>query len=448
MLSPRPLVVCVALTAAVALAQGDLELDLSAPADLESVALLPPTVRLTAKQGGFVGVDTTRTTYKWNTAAHARLVEAMTKELGGKVIPADVTQGALAKAGISAAQANAPEAQAKLARALNVAWLISFEPGANETLKGYIADSGGRRAAEVVIGGAAGIKPAAATAMAASLASKLKELAKQAQAARDAAIAAARPPPVEQVVEEEFAPPQVTQPAPRPFGPQRGAPRLSIAVGPGVVTRGLSVGGEASADLAQLQNGTVLGLGVSAQLQPLHFFDGTKAARWADLAAELHYRRAFVRARGTSGSVQGQTCDMTEDDVQVRGTFRYRFGENAYLPRVGLGAGFSQEQTRFACSLPVVSATYRGVDLQLRVRQALYRDLVSLDVSVGPRFLMGGPDATPAFSVSGEAWIEARPWSVLFARGGARLSRLSMSNAGVSVVDTRGFFALELGAFF
>jgi len=449
MTTPRFLALGAALTAAVAFAQGELELDLSAPADLESVALLPPTLKVTAKQGGFVGVDTKKTTYKWDTAAHARLVEAMTKELGGKVVPADVTQGALAKAGITPAQAGTPEAQSKLARALNVTWVITFEPGANETLAGRITDFEGARAGEAIIGGAAGIKAPAAAAMASALAPKLKELARQKLAAREAAIAAAKPPPVEQVVDQELAPPpQVTQPAPAPFEPTRATPRLSVAVGPGFATRGLTVGGEASTELAQLQNGTVAGLGFTVQVEPLHFFDKTKAARWADLAAELHYRRAFTRAQGTSGSVEGQSCSMTEDDMQVRGTWRYRFAENPYVPRVGLGAGFSQEQTRFSCDLPVVSAVYRGVDVQLRVRQALYRDLVALDVAFGPRFLIGGPDATPGFSVSGEAWVEARPWSFLFARGGARMSNLSMSNAGVSVVDTRGFFALELGAFF
>jgi hypothetical protein len=444
----RTIALCASLTAALASAQGSLELDLSAPADVESVALLPPVTRVTAKQGGFVGFDSKKVTYKWDTAAHARLVEAMTKELGGKVIPADVTQGALAKAGVTAAQAQQPEAQSKLARVLNVSWVVSFEPGANETLVGRIADFEGKSSGEVIIGSAAGIKAPAAAAMASSLAPKLKALAKARADALAAARAAALPPPVEQVVDQELAPPVVTQPAPSPFKPLPGTPRLSVAVGPGFATRGLTVGGEASADLAQLQNGTVVGLGFVVQVHPLHFVEKWREARWADLEAELHYRRAFSHATGTSGSVQGESCDMTEDDVQVRGTWRYRFGDHPYLPRVGVGAGFSQEQTSFACSLPVVSAVYRGVDLQVRVRQPLYRELVALDVSAGPRFLIGGPDATPGFSFSGEAWVEARPWSFLFARGGARLSNLAMSNDGVDVVDTRGFFALEVGAFF
>ena len=102
-----------------------------------------------------------------------------------------------------------------------------------------------------------------------------------------------------------------------------------------------------------------------------------------------------------------------------------------------------------ACDLPVLSTSYRGADVQLRVRQPLYKNLVSLDLAVGPRFLFSGPSASPGFSIGGEAWVEATPVSYLFGRVGGRVSRLQVSNGtALTVLDTRMFFALEVGAYF
>lgn len=457
MCKPRLVAAFAVLAASAAFGQGELELDLSAPPDFESVVVLPPVQKVTSKQGGFVGFDAKKTKLKWDTAGHKRLVDALTKALGGKVIPAEATVGALGRAGVTPANAFEPEAQSKLARALNVAWVVSFDFNATGSLVGSIADFEGQSAGEKsYVTKAAGLKQPVADDMAGFLAKQLKALAKARADAQAAAIAAAKPRPVEQEVDQELvaaaaaaaAAAEARQRAPSPFAPSPGAPRLSVAVGPGVATRGLAVGGEASAALAELRSGAVVGLGFAVQVRPLNFFEKTKGRRWSDLELELHYRRAFTRAQGTAGSVDGETCAMTEDDVQARGTWRYRFSDHPYVPSVGVGGGFSQEQTQFSCSLPLVSAVYRGADVQLRVRQPLFRDVLALDLAVGPRVLFGGPDAQPGFSLAGEAWVEARPVSFLFARGGARLSRLTASTAGLEVVDTRGFFALELGAFF
>lgn len=443
----------VVVSSCVAFAQEALELDLSAPQDFSQVVALPPVLKVTSKQGGFVGFDARKTKLKWDSGGHKRLVEALSKALDGKVIPAEVTLGALAKVGVTPQNADEAEVQARLARALNVAWVVSFELTPTHELVGRLTDFEGKPAGEkVMVEKAAGVPQAVADAMAARLATQVRALAKERADARAAAIAAAQPRPVEQVVDAELAaaaaPLDVTQPAPPPFEPSPATPRLSVSVGPGFSTRDLAVSGRDAPALAELRNAAVVALGFAVQVQPLEFFEKTKGRRWSGLGAELHYRRAFTHAQGVSGAVDGQRCAMTEDDVQVRGTWRYRFRDGGYLPSVGVGAGFSQEQTQFSCSFPLVSALYRGVDVQLRVRQPLYRDRLGLDVAVGPRFLIGGPDATPGFSIAGEAWVEARPWSFLFARGGARVSRLELSNAGLAVVDTRGFFAVELGAFF
>lgn len=433
--------------------QGELELDLSAPHDFSQVVALPPVLKVTSKQGGFVGFDSKKTKLKWDTAAHKRLVEALSKALDGKVIPADMTLGVLTKAGVTPANADEAEPQSRLARALNVAWVVRFELTASHALVARISDFEGKPAGDAVtVEKAAGVKQPTAETMAELLAKQLRALAKARADARAAAIAAAQLKPVEQVVDAELnaavAKLEAKQPEPTPYVPSPSTPRLSVVVGPGVATRSLTVGGQDAPALAELRNAAVVGLGFAVQVQPLQFFEKTKGRRYSDLEAELHYRRAFAHANGVAGAVDGESCAMTEDDVQVRGTWRYRFSDRTYVPSVGVGAGFSQEQTQFSCSLPLVSAVYRGADVQLRVRQPLYRDLVALDVAVGPRFLIGGADARPGFSFAGEAWVEARPWSFLFARGGARVSRLQLSTSGLAVVDTRGFFAVELGAFF
>ena len=96
-----------------------------------------------------------------------------------------------------------------------------------------------------------------------------------------------------------------------------------------------------------------------------------------------------------------------------------------------------------------MSTTWRGVDAQLRIRQPLFRDLVTLELIGGPRILLPGPlAASPGFSLSAEAWLEVKPVSVLFARAGVRYSRLQAANPTLAAVDSRTFLALELGAFF
>jgi hypothetical protein len=452
----------VLMVACVANAQDELELDLSAPMDVSQVVVLPPVLKVvTSKQGGFIGFDAKKTTLKWDTAGHKRLVDALSAALDGKVVPAEATLGALPKAELTPSNVGEPEPQSRLARALNVGWVVSFELTAGQALIGRIADFEGKPAGEKsTVENAAGLKQPVVDAMAGLIAAKVRALTKAREEERAAAAAAALvaltpppPKPVEQVVDAELAAVSAQaelakQEAPSELLPSPATPRVTVAVGPGMATRSLTVGGVEAPSLAELRSTAAMGMGVMVQVHPLQFFKKTKGRRWSDLVAEVHYRRTFTQASGTGGSVDGQRCEVTEDDFQARGTWRYRLGDHPYVPSVGVGAGFSQEQTNFSCSFPVVSAMYRGADVQLRVRQPLFRDLVSLDVAVGPRLLIGGPDGQPGFSLSGEAWVEARPMPFLFARGGARLSRLQLSTAGLAVVDTRTFFTVELGAYF
>jgi hypothetical protein len=253
------------------------------------------------------------------------------------------------------------------------------------------------------------------------------------------------PPPEDDVTEAPTAFETVSKTSYFEADPSK--PRLTVAVGPGAVLRNFDISGSQVASLAQLRSGGIVGLGVYAQFNPLQWFAATSGQRWSDLEFEVNWRHAFVTAKGTGGAVEGQTCSMNDEDLQLRGTFRYKLGDG-YLPSIGVGGGYSKEQTIFQCDLPVITTRFNGVDAQLRIQQPLYRQVVSLDLAVGPRFLFGGPSATPGFSIGGEAWVVARPVSYLFGRVGGRVSRLQISDGtSLAVIDTRMFFALEVGAY-
>ncbi len=443
--------------AAPAPAEKSLELDLSSTADVKAVLILPPIVKVTSSTGGFSGFDTKKVSEKFDLAAHKRLVASFEKQLDGKVIPAELTANVLTKEGLTPATVRTPAGVQKLARATNVAFMVVTEINKTGALVGNIFDATGKQQGQPsFVNNATGITQKHADDMAAYVAKELVTASKAAAAAA-AALAAANapkdvapplPPPEDDVTEPvtEFA----TVNKKSFFDADPFKPRLVVSVGPGAVFRNAAVTGDRAASLAEVRSGGVVGLGVYAQLNPLQFIDATAGKRWSDLELEVNWRRAFVSAKGTEGSVEGQTCSMTDDDLQLRGTYRYRLGdEGTYLPSIGVGGGFSQENTLFACNFPVVSMTYRGVDAQLRVKQPLYKEMLALDFAFGPRFLFGGPSAQPGFSIGGEAWVEVKPISYLFGRAGGRISRLQVSDgAALSVVDTRMFFALEVGAFF
>lgn len=416
--------------------------------------LLPPVATVAVgKKGGFVGVDTRKTAERFDLAAHQRLVTAFNAKLGGRVLSADVAQGLLSKAGVTTRNIDKPEALAKLATAARVEWIVTFTITRSNALIAQILDAQGKPVGDAssLASVSPGLKDAQAEAIAALVAPKLDTFEKgRVELLNDLArqAAAAKPPPPEEFVDTELTQLKKKRNATggtddEGWKPDPNRTRVWVAVGPGAALRDLQLTGDETAQLSELENGGVVGLGIAAQLFPLEFFDATGGKRWSQLSLEVHYRRAFVQARTAD-----TTCSMTDDDLQLRAGWRYRLGEG-YLPTIGIAGGWSQEQTRFECSLPLVSTTWRGVDAQLRIRQPLFRDIVTLELVGGPRFILPGPlAAQPGFSFSGEAWLEVKPVSVLFARAGGRASYLQASNASLAATDTRAFFALELGAFF
>lgn len=425
-----------------------LGLDLSPASSLQGVLALPPvTSVMLGKKGAFVGVDTRRSVERFVMPAHVKLVAALNAKLGGKVLPADVAQGVLSKQGATPSTLAQPSVLAGLAKVASVNWVITFTLK-KALLRATIFDASGAAVAEgLLVSGVAQLTDAEATSMADLLVPRLLALEKaqlEARAAEKRALLQAQPEELHDAELEQLNTPQEVA-APRAV--DRNQTRAVVAVGVGAALRGLSLSGQTADALAVLENGAVLGLGVNAQLMPLEFFEATSGRAWSQLSLEVHYRRAFVRAQGVSGGLEGERCTMTDDDLQLRVGARYRLGDG-YLPTIGLAGGWSQEQTHFACSLPLVSTTWRGIDAQLRVRQPLFRDLVTLELIGGPRVLLAGPlAAAPGFSLSAEAWVEVKPVSVLFGRVGVRYSRLQASNPSLAAIDSRTFLALELGAF-
>lgn len=424
-------------------------LDLSTTADVKQVLLLPPVVRVTQTQGGFSGFDTKKTFDKFDFAAHKRFVGALQKALEGKVLAAEATQAVITREGFTVALSRTGAGRAKLAKAAGAAQVITLEFNKAGGLAAQVHDGEGEPQGEpFTVSNAAGLTQKHADEMGALLGKGLVELSKAKPVAAAAVVEAPAPPLVEEEVQDS-PPLEVSQPAKKGWAPDPDKTRVVVAVGAGGVLRGLSVGGEAAGQLAELRNNGVAGIGVYAQLQPLQFISSLAGSRWADLELEVHFRRAFVRATGVEGAAAGTSCSMTDDDLQIRGTYRVKVASGTYAPSLGVGGGWSQERTLFdACTLPLVSATYRGIDAQLRVHQPLFRNLLALDVAFGPRLLQGDSLTAGRFSLAGEAWLELKPASVFFVRGGARGSRLSAELPGLSVTENRFFIALEAGAFF
>lgn len=422
------------------------------PAPMRGVLVLPPVMTVLVGKKPFAGIDTRKPVERFDLVGHKKLVSAVDAKLGGKVLPADITIGLLTKENLTPTTLDAPGALQKLAEAANVEWLVRFTLN-KSVLRAQVVDRSGQPVGtSASLNEATTLTDTQATSLAANVVSDIETLERARiagliEAARSAE--AERPPPPEELVDtdlELMKKKKTTEST--SWSPNPSRVRAWVAVGPGAVLRDLSLQGEATTQLAELENGAVVGLGVAAQVLPLELFDATAGKAWSQLSLEVHYRRAFVQARGVAGGLENAPCTMTDDDLQLRAGWRYRLGDG-YLPTIGVAGGWSQEQTRFECNLPLVSTTWRGVDAQLRIRQPLFRDIVTLELVGGPRFVLPGPlAATPGFSLSAEAWLEVKPVSVLFGRAGARMSRLQAANPALQATDTRAFFALELGAFF
>ncbi len=432
----------------------ELGLDLSAESTVKEVVLIPPIYRVASSEGGaFSGFQSAKVSEKLDSASHKRLVAALEKILGAKkVIATDATLAAIKKEGLSPAELRTPQGMAQLAKATGAAWVVYYDVKSGVLSSAIYTLLGETTGKSAQISGVqvASLQPAQADELQKQIAAHLVALTQaKPELAKAPEPAPVAPPPAEEEVSGE-----VESEIARERAARRGIvetvdssrPRVVLAVGGGAAWRSQRVSGDAAPSLAELKNDTAPGLALYAQVSPLHFIEAFKDKPYSDLFIDVNWRHAFVRARAAGGSLDGQSCSVVDDEVQLRGNFRWRLG--GMLPSIGVGAGWAQERAAFTgCELPVVSAIYRGVDVQLRIKQPVFRDLVALDVAFGPRILIGGPLAPKTgLSLAGEAWLEAQPWSLLFLRGGARFFRAVMSDdVGVATQDVRAFFALEAG---
>lgn len=444
--------------AASAHAQSSLELDFSSTSDVKSVLLLPPVVSVAVKPSGlsFEGVAA-KMVERFDNAGLKKLSAAFGKELGDRVISVQATLAMISKEQLKASTIHQPANIARAAKAAGAAWVILFEAKSG-TLTAVIYDAlGESQGKPVVLPGGAALAPKDTTAAAENVTEQLSALAKakapEAPPAPVASSAAAGPSAdtgeevsgdVDAELQREGAREQVLG-----ISVDRARTRVVVATGVGAGTRTLSVSGDLADRLAELRNQAALGLGVYVSVAPLKFVNAWADARWAEVTVHGHYRKGFVRAAGASPGLQGQACGVIDDDFQVGGAARYRLGEG-YFPSVGVAAAWTQERAWFGCGLPVASTTARGFDVQLSVEQPLWPEHIALKVFLGPRFLVKGAEAAPqGLSLAGEAWVEAKPVSVLFARAGARLTRNRLVTPdGLSLVDVRVFSAVEVGVFF
>ncbi len=437
---------------------GDLELDLSSTSDVKNVLLLPPLVQVAVKPSGlsFAGVEA-KMVERFDNAGLAKLFPAFSKELSGRVVPVDAAQAVIKKEQIKASQAKQPGTLARAAKAADAAWVVVFEVSKNGTLTATIHDAlGESQGTAVVLPQASALKPKDTSAVAAAVVKQLADLSapKTAPVAEAAPVALESIPPTGSEAEDVAGDVDAElrrERQSRVLGVKvdHSQVRWVVATGAGASTRSLAVSGEVAARLAELRNQAAPGLGVYVNVAPLKFVEEWAEQPWSELQLFGHYRKGFVRATGASAGLEGQACGVIDDDFQIGGRVGYKLGKG-YWPLVAVGGGWTQERAWIGCGLPVASTTARGIDVQLQVEQPLVVDRLALKVSGGPRFLMKGEDAAPqGLSVAGEAWLEAKPVSVLFARGGARLVRNRLVTPdGLALVDLRLFYAMEVGVFF
>lgn len=447
----RFLTTAAVLLAVAARGQG-FELDLTDDAKaVKPVVVLPPVTKVTTTSG-FAGLESRKTTEKFDTAVHQRLVQAFKRELGpaGGVMEADATLALLKRLGLTAPRLGSPAAVANLGAVAKAAWVVRFEY-TRPSLAATLFDATGTQAGETLpFDASQGVTEAVASEVARRVHARMgggaePVVAEPQLAGTDVASPPPPPAPVEELADADLQvrarPPP---PAARLADPSR--ERVVLLVAFGAVLRGLDSSGSGASGLATLPGSAQAGLGGYLRLLPLQWASGTQGRPWSDLELELHYRRSLVGA--VTVGAGGTSCPLVDDDLQGRVTWRWRF-PGAWGPALGAGVGLAQEQTTADCSASVPSLVYRGLDLQLRYRQPLGSDVFSLDLAVGPRVLFSGPQApSPGFSFAGELWLEVKPVSVLFLRAGARLSRLALANDALGFVDLRTFAGAELGAFF
>jgi hypothetical protein len=438
----RPDLIVALLTVGVAsAAQAQFELDLSTTADVQPVIVLPPVVRVTTTTGGsFVGVNTKKTTERFDLTSLPKLTAAFVKQLEGKVVATDKVLAELKR--ISPAALHREDERAKLVTALSAGYLVLVELDAKgahwqatvwsktgvEVTPPLVADEGSAFSSGVV------------DSLARKVAETLTAAAKKAKPAVAAVepVVAPPPPPEDVAVEVE----ETTRAAPKQE--LITAPWLVVAVGLGPSFRGLRA--TSVSPIVPQSPSAMLGLTADLEFSPLRLVPSLANTKFTDVIIEGRYRRNVAQAEVVGDPTSSGPCAVTDDELLARLKARYPLGGR--LPSLGASVAFAQERTAFACAVPTLSTTWQSTELMLQVMERLIDDRLTLEVAGGPRFVSsvhaaGFPHG--AFAI--EAWVRARPTAKVSVRAGARLTDTALTTwpDGVNVVDLRVFAGVEVG---
>lgn len=235
----------------------------------------------------------------------------------------------------------------------------------------------------------------------------------------------------------------------RPVTPRASleAPRLLVMVGAGPGFRSFSASSQSP--LVPQSPAVMTALGVTLAVFPVRFVPSLADGPLGDLWLEGFYRRNLVQATvdSSGASPTSRTCAVADDEVLGRIGYRYALGGS--LPRLGVGAGVAWERTDFACDVSTLDTGYGSSELHLKALQPILGEVLTVELSGGPRFLFSTRAAhRDTLAFSGDLWLTGRPMRYLTVRAGARVTGTKLTSwpEGVALYDVRTFVGVEVGA--
>jgi hypothetical protein len=223
------------------------------------------------------------------------------------------------------------------------------------------------------------------------------------------------------------------------------APIVVILAGGGTTLRALNA--TTSLPIVPYAQGAMPAMGFDLAFYPLRVSSSLAKSFLADLSLEGHYRRTFAKAKIWGGADNGTSCEVDDDEVFARVSYRYPL-PGKYLPRIGVSYAWTSERALMHCA-SALSTRYRSNELHLKVLEPIIGEQLQIEVSGGPRFVISQRAAgygADAFSVEG--WITGRPHDLFFIRAGARYTntRIRTVPQGIPLRDERTFIGIEIGA--
>lgn len=379
---------------------------------------------------------------------YQRLMVALVPRLGARLVPAEETARAIRELKLSPAALQTPEGVARLAERVEAQRAVTFEVSRRDLNVRVYAPPEPEITASFQAERAAALSAKDAEKVAATLMERASDALTPAPTPAPEpeapVVATGEPetPIVDQDLLEESA--AIRKSATAPSGPAR-APRVLLGVGGGADLRNFGMTGPATESVAPVETRTLPQVAVGLTLFPLQFLDPDAKASWSDAALEARFRRSlagvrFQREDGTEGS-----CGLDDDELLLRGAWRYRLGGR--LPSIGVGLGFSAERSEFDCPVPIVSTRYRALEASVRARQLLWGERLAIDALVGPRLLLTGPTADrTGTALMGELGVMLRLTPLFFTRVNARLVSTRLGQADrLDIDDMRTTLGLEMG---